>query len=313
MATNKVSRVIDAMSFAEQTDQLTAGTAFTINDFGTITSGQLTFTDDLRVINGMRGGNQAHLSERIVGLKQTPTGTMSYLPNSLTFFKYFISDYSDDGTTYIMNNRDAGLPTALTLRGNVNETEAVQLVGSYLNNCRLTLNDEDILSVSNDIIGIKPTAVDATVSYSAPTEDPLIFCNGVFTYAGTEMDLQSINMTLDPKFIQKFGIRSTTATNKRLPSQILRGGKTVISFDGTANLTGDATNQLEQIWGGANPPDEIADVTMTLVFTQGSKTHTITLTGKTGPTGLAYTDSEENSKTITFSGSGTDFQVTGTL
>jgi len=310
MATNKISRVLDAIITGEQIDQTTVAGNFNVDVFGVITQGQVNLLDNLRVVNGLTGD---HLPNKIVTLSHKPTGSLSFLPQGLHFFKYFGGDYSESIGTYTIDNAVPTLPTPLTLRGNINESEAIQLIGCYLNNCRLSLSDEDILNVNADIVGISPSVVSASISYTPPTDDPLIFCGGVFTIGGVEWDLQSINFVIDPRFIQKYGIRTSVSGEKRLPSQIIRGGKNVISFDGVVNITSDSTNQLEDVWGGSTPPDEPTDVTLVLEFTQGGKSHTLTVVGKTSQNGLNYVDSEENSKTMSFNGNGKSWTVSGDL
>ena len=45
---------------------------------------------------------------------------------------------------------------------------------------------------------------------------------------------------------------------------------------------------------------------------EASKSHVITITGQVNEQDILETDSEENSKTITFKGDGIDFTVSGT-
>ena len=91
-----------------------------------------------------------------------------------------------------------------------------------------------------------------------------------------------------------------------------QGSKADIPFDGVANIEA-AADEIEAFWGGTSPQDFTSDSTIILTFTDSlSDTHTITITGQVNRPEVNQSDSEENSKTITFNGIGIDFTVSGT-
>lgn len=313
MSTNKVDRIIDCIDFAEQSDQTTVGTTFSVTDWGDNSSATISFEDTQKVVGGMSGGNTSHLPSKIVNLKHTPKGQLSFMPQSLTFFKYFIGGYSDDGSDYTINNTTANLPTSLTLRGNLNSTEAVRLIGTYFNDLKMSFKDEEIVMGSCSFIGLFPEVITATTSYDSSSVNPMIYANAVITIGGTEFDLGEFNFTMSGNFMQKWGINTKASNKKRLPTQIVRGAKTSISFDGVANLTESATNELETIWGGSTPSDTTSEVSIVITVVHNSKTHTITITGAFSKAELNYSDSEQGSKTLNFAGNGRNITIGGEL
>lgn len=310
----KTTRILDSVVIGEEASPGTEAVSYNVTLLGDIVNCSLTVEEDERVLGGIQGGTtQGHLPSKIIDLKVTPAGSITFHPHTLKFFKYVISDYAEAAGEYTMNNRSTDLPTSLSIKGNYDLTDGVKHLGVYMTNVRPTLNDEDILTVSADLVSLFATTINETVSYTAPSGTPLIFAFSSFTFDSNEWDLQGLNLTYNPKFIQKWGIKSKTVNKRRFPSDILRGGKADIPFDGVANVQ-DISNELEAVWGGSNPQDVKDLSTMVLTFLDDdSKEHKIIISGKVGRTEVLQTDSEENSKTISFSGNGLDFQVSGDL
>jgi len=169
------------------------------------------------------------------------------------------------------------------------------------------------LTCTADLVSLFSDIFTGAVTYTPPTGLPLTFAGTTFSFAGNVWNLQTINMGYDPKFIQKFGMTTKTTGRIRFPTQILRGGKVGISFDGVANIE-SATTEIEVIQGGTNAEDYPTNVTMILTFIDSlAKTHAITVSGQVSNYEVGQSDSESNSKTLTFSGAGTDFTATGVL
>lgn len=308
----KTTRVLDSVVIGEEVTPGTEASSFDVDVFGDITNCSLSVEDEERVIGGIQGGSTAgHLPSKIVDLKATPAGSITFLPNSFRFYKYVISDFTEGGGIYTLANNSAALPKSLSFKGNYNTTDGVEHLGVYLTNVRFSIIDEDILSVTGDLISLFAQTINEVVTYTPAADNPLIFSEGVLTFDGNTWDLQSFNNVYDPKFIQKWGITTKTATKKRFPSDILRGSKAVISFDGVMNVT-DITTELEAIWGGTSTQDRKVDSTLIMTFTdESTKTHVITIIGRVGKSDVLNTDSEENSKTMAFSGVARDFSITG--
>lgn len=310
----KISRVLDSVVIGEETTPGTEASSFLIKTLGDIVNTTLTTEETKKVIGGTRGGTtQGHLPSKIVDLAVKPTGSITFHPNDLQFFKYVISDFTSDATTYTLDNRSTASAVSLSIKGNYDNAKGLRHLGCYLTNLRFAVTDEDILSVTADIVCLFSETFTGVVEYIAPTDTPLTFADSVFTVNGNEWDLQNLNLVYDPKMIQKWGMNTKVAGKKRFPSEILRGGKSVISFDGVANIQ-DITDEIEVVWGGTNAQDTTSDLTLLVNFVDvTNETHTITITGKIGKMDVLETDAEENSKTVSFSGVGRDFQVAGEL
>lgn len=308
----KISRVLDSVVIGEETTPGTEAASFLIKTFGDIVNCTLSVDDSAKVIGGIRGGTtQGHLPTKDVDLKVTPSGSITFHPSDLQFFQYVISDYVDGGTTYTLDNRSSAAAKSLSIKGNYDNAKGVKHLGCYLTNLKMGIVDEDILTVTADLVNLFSQTFTGVVEYVAPTDKPLTFIDSVFTVNTTEWDLQNLNLTYDPKMNQIWGMNTKTAGKKRFPSEILRGGKSLINFDGVANVQ-DVTDELELIWGGTNPQDTKTDLALKLVFTDvTSEVHNINITGKITKSDVLETDAEENSKTISFTGFGIDFQVDG--
>lgn len=307
------TRVLDSAVFGEEAAPGTEAASYNVNLFGDIVNCTLKTTENNKVLGGIQGGTTTgHLPSKIVNLSVTPSGSITFHPHTFQFYKYVISDYTEGTGTYTMDNRDISLPTSLSIKGNYDNTSGVRHLGCYLNNLRFSLTDDNIVTYTADIVSLYADDFTGTVSYSPPSGGPLTYADGVFTFGGNEWDLQTFNNIYNPKFKQKFGISTKATGKKRYPTSIYRGGKAGISFDGIANVD-DITNELEEMWGGTSVQDKKSNSTIVLNFTdEDSETHTITITGQVNETELLQTDSEENSKTISFKGDGIDFTVNGT-
>ena len=261
----------------------------------------------------MTGLNQGHLPTKIIDLKATPTGSMTFHPSTLMFLKYVISDYTSDASSYTLANRSIDSAKSLSIKGNYDNSNGLSQFGAYMTNVRFSIADEDILSVSADLKSLYSKTNTDTVEYVAPTDEPLTYIGSTFTVSGTEWDLQSLNITFDPKMIQKFGMNTKTVGRENFPSDIIRGGKCGISFDGVANVN-DITDEIEVVWGGTSPQITTSELTLILNFEDVTgNNHTITMTGKFSKLDVLESDSEENSKTFSFSGVGIDFSVAGEI
>lgn len=309
----KTSRVLDSVVFGEEASQNTVASNFNVAVFGHINSCTLTFDDEVRVIKGVTGGTSTgHLPAKLVDLKHSVSGSITFQPADLKFMKYCLTGYTEGGGSYTIANGSTALPTSLSLRGNYNSTEGVQVLGCYLNNIRLSLSDEDILTITADIIGRTPSKYAGVVSYTSSVT-PLIYSDGVFTFGGQEWDLNAVTMSANPKFIAKYGISTKSAGVKRLATEIIRGGKMDITFEGSANIS-DFDTEVDDAWGGTTPQDSRSDVNIVLTFTDtSSKDHSITISGRTNSLDFGESDSEEDTKKLNFRGVGKSISVTGEL
>jgi hypothetical protein len=307
------SRVLDSVVIGEETTAGTEASAYDVTVLGDIISCSLKTTENNTVLGGIKGvSNNGHLPSKIVNLKVTPAGSITFHPHGLQFYKYVISDYTEGTGTYTMANDTTALPDSLSIKGTYNETEGVRHLGCYLNNMRISVNDDSILTVTADIVSLFSDTFTGTVSYDAPSGSPLTYADGTFTFGGNEWDLQSLNNTYNPKFTQKWGFNTKAAGKKRFPSSIYRGGKAAIPFDGVANVE-NITNELEAMQGGSSAADKKTNSTMVINFVDDdAETHTITMSGQMSEYDITQTDSEENAKTIIFRGDCTDFSVAGT-
>lgn len=305
----KVSRNLDSQVFGEEASQGTQAVAFTTNVFGDVPRCTLTFDDDVEEVKD--ADNSAEIS-KLVDKTHTPSGSMAFLPPDLRHLQYIFGDYAEGGGVYTGSTDSISLPKSLTTRGNYDNSKAVQLTGCYFNNYSFTVTKGEIVSFTQDIIGIKPSIVTTTVSYAPPSDDPLIFNGGVMTYDGDEWDLDSVTLSINPKFLQIWSIKTLTANNKRFPNEIIRSGKYDIKFNGVCN-TQDSTKEIEEAWEGTSPADLRSDVNAVLSFTQASKTHTLTISGKTTKTEIIQDTATEGAKTMSFSGTGKSVSLSGDL
>ena len=303
------SRVLDTVVIGEETTAGTEAGSYNIALFGDIVQCSLNVEEDKRVINGLTG---SHLPSKIVGLKVTPSGSITFHPHNFQFMKYVISDYVEGSGTYTLANDTIVLPKSLSVKGTYDGSKGIRHLGAFLTNVKFGINDEDILTVTADILSLFCDVFTGSLTYTPSSNSPLTFSSVVMTFGGNEWDLQSLNLTYDSKLIQKYGLNNKSSGKIRFPSAIIRGSKAVISFDGTVNVQ-DITQELQTAWGGTSPQDYgVSNSTITLVFTdEVADTHTITVSGQITRTEVLQSDSEENSKTMTFSGVGTDFSISG--
>jgi len=311
--TGNVSRVLDSIIIGEETTAGTEASSYNIDLLGDIINCSLKTTENNQVLGGIQGGSTGgHLPSKIVNLSATPVGSVTFHPHTLEFYKYVISDFTSDSSSYTMNNNSALMPKSLSIKGNYDNTKGVKYLGCYLNNVRFSLADNNIVSYTADIVALYSTNTSETVAYTAPAGSPLTYVGGVFTFDGNEWDLQSFNNSYNCKFTQKFGLNTKASGKKRYPSSIYRGGKAVISFDGVCNIE-DITDELQLAQGGTDVADykNNSSLIMTMEDNDG-ETHTITITGQINEPEITQTDSEETNKTMTFSGVGVDFTVAGT-
>lgn len=308
------SRVLDSQVLGEETTPGTEASSYTIDVFGDIINCTLTTAEDNRVLGGTQGGTtKGHLPSKIVNLKVTPSGTITFHPHDLKFMKYVISDYAEGGGNYTMANDTAANSKSLSIKGNFDDTDGIRHLGVYLTNVRFSLPDEDILTITADLVSLFSDTINEVVSYSAPSGDPLTYVNGVMTFDAVEWDLQSFNFTYNPKMIQKFGMKSKSTNKKRYPTSIIKGGKTDMPFDGVANST-SLTNELRAMQGGTSVADSKSNSTLILTLEDNNgDSHVITMTGQTNKSDVLQTDSEENSKTIAFGGNLIDLSIVGVL
>lgn len=308
-----VSRVLDAQVFGEETTAGTEASSYNINIFGDVVNCSLKTTEDNKVINGTTGGTTTgHLPSKIVNLKATPTGTITFHPHTFEFYKYVISDFTSDASSYTLANRSTDLCDSLSIKGTYDGTKGIRHLGCYLNNIRFSVTDGNIITVTADIVSLFSDTFTGAVSYTAPSGSPLTYVDGVFTFAGNTWDLQSLNCGFNPKHTQKWGINDKTTNKKRYPTDIYRGGKVGITFDGVANIE-DIDDELITMQGGSSVADTKSNSTITITCTDNdSNTHTITMSGQTTESEIIQTDSEESNKTVTFRGDATDFSVAGT-
>ena len=305
----KTSRTLDSQVFAIESSQGTEGGTFTENVFGDIPRLTLSFADEVEEVKDT--DNSAEVT-KLVDKTSAPSGSMSFLPPNFEHMKYIFGDYAEGGGSYTASTADKSLPSSLTIRGNYDATKCIQVTGNYFNNWSMTVAKGEIVSCSQDIIGIKPSVETASVSYAPPSDDPLIFNGGVVTYDGDEWDLDTITLSVNPKFLQMWSIKTLAADSKRFPNEILKSGKFDIKFNGVCN-TQDSTKEIEEAWEGTSPADLRSDVNMVLTFTQASKTHTITVSGKTTSTEVMQDSGTEGAKTMPFSGTGKSVTLSGTL
>jgi len=306
----KISRTLDSQVFAKESSQGTEGSTFTVNAFGDVPRCTLSFTDEVEEVKD--ADNSAEIS-KLVDKTHLPTGSMSFLPGDFTHLQYIFGDYLESGgTTYTGSTDDKSLPTSLTIRGNYDNSKVTQVTGCYFNNWSMTVAKGEIVTCSQDIVGIKPSTETATVYYSPPSADPLIFNGGVVTYDGDEWDLDTITLSINPKFSQEFSIKTISAGDKRFPNEIIRSGKYDIKLNGVCN-TQLAANEIEEAWEGTSPADLRSDVNIVLTFTQASKTHVITVSGRTTSTEVMQDTGTEGAKTMSFNATGKSVDLTGDL
>ena len=306
------SRVLDSQVFGEESAQGTVASTFAINLFGDVTNCSFVFDDKVQVVKGTTGGTSGHISSKLIDLSNKTTGSLSFMPHDLRFLKYFLTGYAEAAGEYTMTNASTALPDSLTIKGTYDSTHIVQVLGCYLNNLRLTLTTDEIVTGTADIIGLYPSSATETITYAPPSGDPLIFSGGVVTYNSKEWDIGNTTITLNPKFIQKWSCKTIVATKKRMPNEILRGGKFESSFNGKANINAIG-DELTEMWGGTAPADTRSEVNLVLTFTSGSDTHVITIPGKTNKATITESDAEETAKELSFAGVGRNATVVGDL
>jgi len=305
----KVSRNLDSQVFGEEASQGTEAVSFTTNVFGDVPRCTLTFDDDVEAVKD--ADNSAEVT-KLIDKTHTATGSMSFLAPDLKHLQYYFGDYAEATGTYTGSTDSIDLPTSLTIRGNYDNSKVTQLTGCYFNNYSFTVTKGEIVTFTQDIIGIKPSTVSASVSYAPPSDEPLIFNGGVMTYDGDEWDLDSVTFSMNPKFLQIWSIKTLTTNNKRFPNEIIRSGKYDIKLNGVCN-TQSAVNEIEEAWEGTSPADIRSDVNIVLSFTQDSKTHTLTISGKTTKVEVIQDTATEGAKTMSFNATGKSVSLSGDL
>ena len=308
------SRVLDASIWGEETTAGTEAGNYNLNILGHIVTCTLSTQETKEVIGGIRGGSVGHLPTRITPLTVRPVGQVTFHPIDFKWMKYVISDYAEAVGKYTLNNETIAMPKSLSVKGSYDGTKGVRHLGVYLNNIRFGITSEGILTISADLIGLFADTFTGAVSYTAPTTDPLTYVGSSFTVDNNEWDLQSLNLTFNPRFIQKFSISSKTATKLRFPTDIIRGGKIIVNFDGVCNVQ-DLDDELNIAYGGSvSPADFPTNNEIILKFVNSDDDeHTLTSSVQFLNIDVNQTDAEEDAKTISFTGVGIQLQAEGDL
>ena len=311
----KVSRVLDSVQIgAESTVGTEASSYDQTSLFGHITNCSLKVDHDVAELKGIQGGTTTgHKVSRLVDLKATPSGTISFQPDTLKWMKYVMSDYAEGAGQYTLDDDSTALPSSLSIKGSYTSAKSVRALGSYLTNVKFSLTEGDIFTVTCDIVNLVTEDFTGTVSYTVPDVTPLIFSDGVFTFGGNEWDLKSLNISFNPKFAQRWGINTKTNNEKQFPTSILRAGKLDIKYDGVCN-NDSPTNELEAAWGSTKAADQRSNSSCVLTFTdEAADTHVITLTGRTTSEEITQSGSEEDYKTMSFNATGIDMSIVGDI
>jgi hypothetical protein len=301
---------LTGVRFGEQADFETEAGDYTLS-FGWINTCDVSIDRDINQYKGVKGGTTGHLVDKNIQLLTRVTGSLTFQPSDLKFFKYVLGNYSEAGGNFNITTSQS-IPVFLSLKGNYSNTKSLKLTGLALNNCKFGVQEGELVEVSCDFTAQTVSIITEAQEYVQPTTNPLTYLDGSLVYGGTDILLNNGNISMDLKTSPKRNFELIAADKKYYISSIIRTGFNV-SFNGEIEIDTDY-DPLQKFLGGVNGNTLKEDFDIVLNFNNGTKTSSITIKNNIDTSFKhLFTGDTENVKTYSVDTVAIDVTSTGEL
>lgn len=141
----------------------------------------------------------------------------------------------------------------------------------------LTSSKNNFLTARADWIGVKIEETSTEPTINTPSTPPFYFTDGYLEINGVVMNgVDNFTLEINRNTKSYRGLAQTTTGTKRLVTNIIEG-KLDIAMSGTVVAQKEI---YREVMGGATLQDTRNDVSIVLNFSNGSKTLTLTITGR---------------------------------
>lgn len=303
----RVSYALDGVVLGEETVAYgTLASAFT-DSLGFINNIDVNINDEVRQLRHIKGGTDGILVQRNLDLLHTVNGSIETYPLDWKPLEFFLGDYSAT-TTYTIN--PSTNVQSLSIKGNYDGTDALQLVGVVLTKATINLRTGEVVTINYDWIAKKESKITAAITGTTPSQDPLTFLNGSITLNSKNYKINTMTLDMDFNAEGRRNIESVSAGDERVITEVIKKNFNV-TFNINADLQ-DASDEYEEYTGGTSPQTARTDFSIVGTFEDANgDTHTMTITGARGTTFKKGYRTDGEVKNFDFNGVAIDVQFTG--
>ena len=305
----RISYSLDGVKFgAELVAYGTLAADMTVS-LGFVENVELNISDEVRQMRHIKGGASGFLVDRNVDLLHTVQGSLSTNPIDFKSLQYFLGSYTATTSYAIATNRTV---KSLSLQGNYDGTDALQVVGLVFSKSTLNLRENEPVQINYDFIAKKESKITSTITGTAPTQDPLTFLSGSITVDGNNYKINTMTLDMDWSAIGRRNIEAVDSGDERVITEVIKRNFGA-SFSINADLQ-DASNEYEVYTDGAVVQTAREDFTIVVTMVDAvDKTHTITVTGARGTQFRKSYRTDGEVKNFDINGVAIDVAVAGTV
>jgi hypothetical protein len=305
----RISYSLDGVKFgAELVAYGTLAADMTVS-LGFVENVELNISDEVRQMRHIKGGASGFLVDRNVDLLHTVQGSLSTNPIDFKSLQYFLGSYTATTSYAIATNRTV---KSLSLQGNYDGTDALQVVGLVFSKSTLNLRENEPVQINYDFIAKKESKITSTITGTAPTQDPLTFLSGSITVDGKNYKINTMTLDMDWSAIGRRNIEAVDSGDERVITEVIKRNFGA-SFSINADLQ-DASNEYEVYTDGAVVQTAREDFTIVVTMVDAvDKTHTITVTGARGTQFRKSYRTDGEVKNFDINGVAIDVAVAGTV
>jgi len=302
----RTSYALDGVVLGEESTYGTLASSFT-DTIGFINNIDVNVNDDVRQMRHIVGGTDGALVQRNVDLLHTVDGTIETYPTDWIPLKFLLGDYAAT-TTYTIN--PSSTVTSLSIKGNYDGTDALQIVGLVLTKGTINLREGEPVTINYDYIAKKESSITAAITGTAPSEDPLTFLQGSLTVNSKNYKINTMTLPMDFAAIGRRNVEAVSADDERVITEVIKKNFTV-SFNINADLQ-DIDDEYDEYTGGTTVQAARSDFSIVGTFVDSSgDSHDFTMTGCRGTTFKKGYRTDGEVKNFDFNGVAIDVQFTG--
>jgi len=276
--TGRLSYNLDGVKFgAELVAYGTLSASMTVS-LGFVDNVEVNINDEVKQMRHIKGGTSGFLVDRNVDLLHTVQGSMTTYPIDFKPLQYFFGSYTATTSYAIATDRTV---KSLSMQGNYDGTDALQVVGLVFTKATLSLRENEPVTINYDYIAKKESKITSAITGTAPTQDPLTFLSGSVTYDSKNYKINTMNLDMDWSAIGRRNIESVSAGDERVITEVIKRNFTA-GFSINADLQ-DAGDEYEVYTDGTSVQTARTDVTIVVTMEDANgENHTITVTGARG-------------------------------
>lgn len=162
----------------------------------------------------------------------TMQGSLSLMAPGFRVMKLMGSETTGSGTWTI--SLDDTLPKH-TLQAQATEEDIVEFTGVKFGSVRAEATQGDFLRLTFDWMATDFSFKNTTITGATPNDEPVTWLDGSATLNSVAMSLENATLRYDRNLQSVRGIESTTAGEKRLPSELIEQVKD-LSFDASVEI-----------------------------------------------------------------------------